>query len=115
VNDELRPDQPDSCNNLECHTPTKITDTVAEMRDWHWPADADARKKHRLSQDIWPFESGSRQPTKPLPLDDDEFPSPYEPSTLRREFPRVGRNDPCPCGSGKKYKKCCLRLNSTLE
>ena len=25
----------------------------------------------------------------------------------RREEPRVGRNDPCPCGSGKKYKKCC--------
>jgi SEC-C motif-containing protein len=24
-----------------------------------------------------------------------------------REGPRVGRNDPCPCGSGKKYKKCC--------
>jgi hypothetical protein len=23
-------------------------------------------------------------------------------------LPRVGRNDPCPCGSGKKYKKCCL-------
>ena len=23
--------------------------------------------------------------------------------------PKVGRNDPCPCGSGKKYKKCCLR------
>lgn len=22
--------------------------------------------------------------------------------------PRAGRNDPCPCGSGKKYKKCCL-------
>ncbi|MFC7786014.1 SEC-C metal-binding domain-containing protein [Rossellomorea sp. GCM10028870] len=21
---------------------------------------------------------------------------------------KVGRNDPCPCGSGKKYKKCCL-------
>ncbi|MCG2879304.1 SEC-C domain-containing protein, partial [Obesumbacterium proteus] len=21
--------------------------------------------------------------------------------------PQVGRNDPCPCGSGKKYKKCC--------
>ncbi len=25
-----------------------------------------------------------------------------------REAPKVGRNDPCPCGSGKKYKKCCL-------
>ncbi len=25
-----------------------------------------------------------------------------------RETPKIGRNDPCPCGSGKKYKKCCL-------
>jgi preprotein translocase subunit SecA len=29
--------------------------------------------------------------------------------TLRRETPKVGRNDPCPCGSGKKYKQCCGR------
>ncbi len=28
--------------------------------------------------------------------------------TLRRDGKKVGRNDPCPCGSGKKYKKCCL-------
>jgi len=27
---------------------------------------------------------------------------------VRHSEPRVGRNDPCPCGSGKKYKKCCL-------
>jgi SEC-C motif-containing protein len=26
---------------------------------------------------------------------------------LRRDQPKVGRNEPCPCGSGKKYKKCC--------
>lgn len=26
----------------------------------------------------------------------------------KRTTPKVGRNDPCPCGSGKKYKKCCL-------
>lgn len=25
----------------------------------------------------------------------------------QRGTPKVGRNDPCPCGSGKKYKKCC--------
>jgi hypothetical protein len=25
---------------------------------------------------------------------------------VKRERPKVGRNDPCPCGSGKKYKKC---------
>ena len=28
--------------------------------------------------------------------------------TVRRDRPKVGRNDPCPCGSGKKYKKCCM-------
>ena len=27
--------------------------------------------------------------------------------TVRNEGPKIGRNDPCPCGSGKKYKKCC--------
>jgi SEC-C motif domain protein len=29
------------------------------------------------------------------------------PVTIRREGPKVGRNDPCPCGNGKKYKQCC--------
>ncbi len=28
---------------------------------------------------------------------------------LKRELPKVGRNDPCPCGSGKKFKSCCGR------
>jgi SEC-C motif domain protein len=31
------------------------------------------------------------------------------PKTVRLDKPKVGRNDPCPCGSGKKYKKCCGR------
>lgn len=30
-----------------------------------------------------------------------------KPVTVKREEPKVGRNDPCPCGSGKKYKNCC--------
>jgi uncharacterized protein YecA (UPF0149 family) len=29
--------------------------------------------------------------------------------TFRREGKKIGRNEPCPCGSGKKYKKCCGR------
>lgn len=29
------------------------------------------------------------------------------PATQVKSGPKVGRNDPCPCGSGKKYKKCC--------
>ena len=33
---------------------------------------------------------------------------PQKPTTVRREEPKVGRNDPCPCGSGKKYKNCCM-------
>lgn len=28
------------------------------------------------------------------------------------ELPKVGRNEPCPCGSGKKYKKCCMRKSN---
>ena len=34
------------------------------------------------------------------------------PTTIVREGPKVGRNDPCPCGSGKKYKKCCGSASS---
>ena len=32
---------------------------------------------------------------------------PPSPEQFKREAPKVGRNDPCPCGSDKKYKKCC--------
>ena len=28
------------------------------------------------------------------------------PPTVKRDSPKIGRNDPCPCGSGKKYKAC---------
>lgn len=41
------------------------------------------------------------------PEDDDE--QDYQLQPYRRSEPKVGRNDPCPCGSGKKYKKCCGR------
>ena len=37
------------------------------------------------------------------PVGDEE----KSPGTYKREVQKVGRNDPCPCGSGKKYKKCC--------
>lgn len=38
-------------------------------------------------------------------LESQEFPM-VQTQTIKKE-PKVGRNDPCPCGSGKKYKKCC--------
>ncbi|BEP30313.1 SEC-C metal-binding domain-containing protein [Helicovermis profundi] len=33
-------------------------------------------------------------------------PLPDKPFSVKKN--KIGRNDPCPCGSGKKYKKCCL-------
>ena len=42
------------------------------------------------------------QQTPPI---EKETPTP----TIKRDQPKVGRNEPCPCGSGKKYKKCCGR------
>ncbi|HCD55369.1 MAG TPA: hypothetical protein DEQ90_08075, partial [Halieaceae bacterium] len=33
------------------------------------------------------------------------------PQTFTREQPKVGRNEPCPCGSGKKFKQCHGRID----
>jgi preprotein translocase subunit SecA len=35
---------------------------------------------------------------------------PAMPETFVRQEPKVGRNEPCPCGSGKKYKQCCGKV-----
>ena len=45
--------------------------------------------------------------------DCDHGPAAQQP--FRRDEPKVGRNDPCPCGSGKKYKKCHLLLDMEAE
>jgi preprotein translocase subunit SecA len=46
------------------------------------------------------FDDGTDTPAKGLPT---IAPQPVV------KAKKIGRNDPCPCGSGKKYKKCCLR------
>ncbi len=38
--------------------------------------------------------------------DDEPLPPPVEPIKKKDEAP--GRNDPCPCGSGRKFKQCCI-------
>ena len=45
------------------------------------------------------------------PLGAPRPPPPPRPDTVVRDQPKVGRNDPCPCGSGKKYKQCHGRLS----
>ncbi len=37
------------------------------------------------------------------------------PSPLKTTMAKAGRNDPCPCGSGKKYKRCCLAKDEEAE
>ncbi len=49
-----------------------------------------------LQENQWDWENNKRDLDEPAP------------QTVKRESPKIGRNDPCPCGSGKKYKKCCL-------
>ncbi|WP_248295543.1 SEC-C metal-binding domain-containing protein, partial [Paraburkholderia sp. UYCP14C] len=34
---------------------------------------------------------------------------------MRREEPKIGRNEPCPCGSGRKYKHCCMASSPTFH
>jgi tetratricopeptide (TPR) repeat protein len=58
----------------------------------------DLREKlQRLGGGMEPHSIASRSPSRDLTF---------------RATPRVGRNAPCPCGSGKKYKKCCLNKGS---
>ena len=53
--------------------------------------------------EIWSAEMDEEESGDPL--GSEPRPAPIE--TVRREGPKVGRNEPCPCQSGKKYKKCC--------
>lgn len=65
------------------------SDAIAD-RQKRWKEDDEKARLRELAQDMG--------------YDDDmSFSDPYV-----RPEPKPGRNDPCPCGSGKKYKKCCL-------
>lgn len=67
-------------------------DTVEELSTWYGFSDKYSEDQRRLAL------NENRQLNKPILAD-------LEP--VRNPLRRVGRNDPCPCGSGKKYKKCC--------
>jgi len=54
----------------------------------------------------WKFTIGL-EPDKPEDITDLEIL--LNPTETRRVEKKIGRNEPCPCGSGKKYKKCCGR------
>jgi hypothetical protein len=75
-----------------------ITDAIAEMEWWasFHPEDSWPKKLPKSEAPVLPS-----PPPAPDSDSDDVAAQPFV-----RE-PKIGRNDPCPCGSGKKYKKCC--------
>jgi len=52
--------------------------------------------------DPWNFYDPAEMDLREAKWAEEEASTPYV-----RETPKIGRNDPCPCGSGKKYKRCC--------
>jgi uncharacterized protein len=61
-----------------------------------------------LSEEVAPFEDVMESLSEwPWDLDSQEDEEP-EPMPVINPLRHIGRNDPCPCGSGKKFKKCCL-------
>ncbi|MBI1831869.1 MAG: SEC-C domain-containing protein [Planctomycetes bacterium] len=84
----------------EYRDPPRIDDTIGELHTW-----ASFREPEpRTSKPHWP--------EPPFPAPAPKRASPSRPATPTAVAPfqsrdRVGRNDPCPCGSGKKFKRCC--------
>ncbi|MDO9534830.1 MAG: tetratricopeptide repeat protein [Bacillota bacterium] len=101
-----------------------------DMRGWHLKAIEQYRRALSLDEDnislwlglincyhaaedytqahkaVWEgLEVSNRKGWDNLELYDEE--EDYQLQPYRRPEPKVGRNEPCPCGSGKKYKKCC--------
>ncbi len=80
-----------------------FTDTIEELSHWHSYSEAfreeTARRQARGVEGEWSFGED----------EDPVFDAPYIAENPYRD---VGRNDPCPCGSGKKFKKCHLNAVS---
>ena len=73
--------------------------TFPELSEW---MDESRRRELRQKHHCQKIFGTPGIPDTSAAVDEDESPAPLTPA------PKVGRNDPCPCGSGKKYKKCCL-------
>ena len=81
-----------------------ILDGAGEIKDLISPeAQADAEQALKDYE-----EQVAEQPQKMVAVDYKEFMNRVRTKPIIRDYKKIGRNDPCPCGSGKKYKNCCL-------
>ncbi|MBW8016426.1 MAG: preprotein translocase subunit SecA [Planctomycetes bacterium] len=81
----------------------KVTDTIFKVR-----LEAGAQRR-----DVWSVSSTNHEEVNQFKMAERQRAAATAPQgerkvkQIRLEVPKVGRNDPCPCNSGKKYKKCC--------
>jgi len=68
----------------------------------------DLSRQKLTHEEIGAFDKIPQKARGEIPGYDGQLPEGHQ-APFKREEPKVGRNDPCPCGSGKKYKKCCGR------
>ena len=84
---------------------TKVTNPAQEAAQGEGQAEAPAQEEAPAQQPKTAFQMPKReQVAVPTGTSSDGT---LSPTTVKRQGKKVGRNDPCPCGSGKKYKKCC--------
>ncbi len=67
-------------------------------------AEIERRRREEAARQQMAFEHARAAGVEEAAAEDEAAPA--KPQTVVREAPKVGRNDPCPCGSGKKYKQC---------
>ncbi len=87
-----------------------IDDCVAELSGWasfSKSQPVQVAQPDNIQQVARPWPAKKQQSAAHLPGQRLPKPSRNTQTPLVRENPKVGRNDPCPCGSGRKYKKCC--------
>lgn len=84
------------------------TTVSEEMGWWYCFSKGAARDEIEQAARQKEAEEMDADPNPEHPIPTYKEPTYYGPEPHDSESSKVGRNDPCPCGSGKKYKKCCL-------
>ena len=99
---DIREDTVKYCYNVTVKTGTQRRSIIGSGEGHKEDFAGDAASLARQARGGRTAQSGQMPQQAPKPE------QPKKPETVRRQGPKVGRNDPCPCGSGKKYKNCCM-------
>jgi uncharacterized protein YchJ len=93
---------------LENEEPANLDDMLATMKETAETAEAHSAQQMPADAQNCTTMHNDTQPESASQMHNFA----QKPETYRRSEPKIGRNDPCPCGSGKKYKLCCLNKSA---